>query len=123
MIKHRLKMGLRETYARVLFHTGLHALVNRVMPRRLTILAGHCVSPGAGDPPWPGGEHLPGDMKISREKLERIVGWFAGRYEMCTIDGGVGALQGRGGRSLVALSMESESMRIAHSLVAGLGPG
>jgi peptidoglycan/xylan/chitin deacetylase (PgdA/CDA1 family) len=107
MIKHKLKMGLRETYARVLFHTGLHALVNKVMPRRLTILAGHCVAPGAGDPPWPGGEHLPGDMKIAREKLEHIVGWFAKRYEMVTIDDGVRSVDnGGGGRSLVALSMD-----------------
>ena len=44
-MKHRLKMWLREAWARLLYHTGLHALVNRVMPVRLTILAGHCVAP------------------------------------------------------------------------------
>ena len=118
MLKHRLKMGLREAYARLLFHTGLHALVDRWMPRRLTILAGHCVAPGPGDPPWPGGEHLPGDMKIGREKLERIVSWFQGRYRVCNIAAGVEALAAEtatgssgtgahgGGRSLLALSMD-----------------
>lgn len=106
MWKHRLKMSLREAYARVLFHTGLHAVVDRLMPRRLTILAGHCVAPGAGDPPWPGGEHLPPDMMIGREKLERIVTWFQGRYRVCNIAEGVDGLTQDGSTSLLALSMD-----------------
>ncbi len=99
MIKHRAKMALRELYARLLFHSGLHALVNRIMPRRLTILAGHRVGPA--------GEHLPGDMKIGSEELERLLGWFAARYDMCTIEAGARALaSAESGRSLVALSMD-----------------
>lgn len=109
MLKHRLKMTLRELYARLLFHTGLHAVVDRIMPRRLTILAGHCVAPGPGDPAWPGGDHLPPDMKIGREKLERIVTWFQRRYRVCNIADGVAAMRdgGAGERaSLLALSMD-----------------
>jgi len=106
MLKHRLKMTLREAYARLLFHTGLHALVNRMMPRRLTILAGHCVAPGPGDPAWPGGEHLPPDMMIGRERLERIVTWFQGRYRVCSIGEGVDAIAADGEQSLLALSMD-----------------
>ena len=39
-LKHQLKGTLREVYARVLYHTGLHALVDRLQPRRMTILFG-----------------------------------------------------------------------------------
>ena len=39
-MKHRLKMLLRETWARLLFHTGLWVVVDRIAPRRLLILAG-----------------------------------------------------------------------------------
>ena len=75
--KHRLKLALRGVYARILFHSGLHAVVDRLMPPRLVILAGHCVRPAEG--PWPAGEHLPPDMAISDAKLERIVHWLARR--------------------------------------------
>ena len=103
--KHRLKMKLREAYARVLFHTGLHALVDKLMPRRLTILAGHCVRPASGN--WPAGEHLPPDMAIGEENLERILRWFQARYELVTVGAGVAALDGAAkGRSLLALSFD-----------------
>jgi peptidoglycan/xylan/chitin deacetylase (PgdA/CDA1 family) len=105
VLKHKLKNLLREAYARLLFHTGLHALVDRLMPRRLTILCGHCVEPKAGR--WEGGAHLPADMKIAEERLERIVAWIKRRYRMCTIAEGVLALaEGGDGRSLVALSVD-----------------
>ena len=68
-LKHRIKVLLREVYARTLFHTGLWALVDRVMPVRLTILAGHCVAPGSALK----GGHLPADMQISEASLERIL--------------------------------------------------
>ena len=63
VLKHKLKNLVREVYARLLFHTGLHALVDRLMPRRLTILCGHCVEPRRG---FEGSAHLPADMKASR---------------------------------------------------------
>ena len=102
MIKHKLKMGLRGAWARLLFHSGLHAVVDRVMPPRLTILAGHRVSKGSD-----GAAHLPADMTISGARLERIVGWFARRYRFCTVGEGARALRNGGlKRSLVALSFD-----------------
>lgn len=100
-MKHKLKLFLRDAYARVLFHTGLHALVDRVMPRRWTILAGHCV----GEPPGPG-DVLARDMKIRPEKLERILRWLAARYDLVTVREGARRIAGEGGRSLVSLSMD-----------------
>ena len=101
MGKHELKLFLRRAYARTLFHTGLHAVVNRVMPRRMTILFGHCVE----EPSVNG--FLPKDMKIRGERLERILAWFGRRYDLVTIGGGLAALEGGAeGRSLVALSMD-----------------
>ena len=98
-MKHRLKLWLREAYARLLFHTGLHALVDRAMPRRLLILAGHCVTA-------PSNARLPKDMKIAGEKLERILGWLALRYEVTTVGQAWRRLREPGRRSLVALSMD-----------------
>lgn len=100
-IKHQLKQGLREVYARLLFHTGLHAVVDRLMPRRMTILFGHCV-----DNPACNG-FLPRDMKIEADSLRRILGWFRGRYELTTIHSGFERLQGEAkGPSIVALSVD-----------------
>jgi peptidoglycan/xylan/chitin deacetylase (PgdA/CDA1 family) len=105
--KHRIKVALREVYARALFHGGLHALVNRLMPPRLTILAGHCVGPTGGDKSWPAGEHLPDDMKISAGKLEHILRWFKRRYELVTVREGVARIEGgKLAHSVVALSMD-----------------
>jgi peptidoglycan/xylan/chitin deacetylase (PgdA/CDA1 family) len=105
MLKHKLKRLLREAYARLLFHTGLHAVVDRLMPRRLTILCGHCVEPRAGG--WEGGAHLPADMKIAEERLEAIIAWMKRRYRMCTIGEGVRELaESAEGPSLVALSVD-----------------
>ena len=100
-MKHRLKLFLRRAWARVLFHTGLHALVNRLMPRRLTILFGHCV-----DEPACNG-FLPPDMKIGRAKLDGLLDWFGKRYELATIGAGIESVAGSAdGRSVVALSMD-----------------
>lgn len=100
MLKHRLKLFLRGAYARLLFHTGLHGLVDRLMPRRLTILFGHCVA----DPEING--FLPPDMKIRAERLEALLRWFAARYELVTIGEGVRRLAEPGKQSLLALSMD-----------------
>lgn len=103
--KHKLKRALREGYARLLFHTGLCALVDKLMPPRLTILAGHCVRPASGE--WPAGEHLPADMSIAEGKLESFVRWFGARFELVSVGAGVARLdQGLRGKSLVALSMD-----------------
>jgi peptidoglycan/xylan/chitin deacetylase (PgdA/CDA1 family) len=100
-MKHRLKLLLRSAYARALYHLGLHALVNRLMPPRLTILAGHCV-----DAP----EHnafLPKDMKIRAETLEALLRWFMRRgYGLCTVGDGVARLSNGAKQSLLALSMD-----------------
>ena len=99
-MKHKIKLLLRELYARVLFHTGLHALVNRLMPRRLTVLFGHCVA----QPDCNG--FLPGDMKISDAKLGRIVDWFAQRYDFRPLSEAFDGVANGGARSAVALTMD-----------------
>ncbi|MCC6407279.1 MAG: polysaccharide deacetylase family protein [Planctomycetes bacterium] len=119
-MKHKLKLAAREFYARVLFHTGLHAVVNAVMPRRLTILAGHCVSPS------PSSEHLPSEMKIDVHALESILAWFKARYDVCTIGTGVEKLRQGGGKSLVALSMDDgyrDNHRVMQPMLQKLGVG
>lgn len=101
-MKHRLKLFLRASYARLLFHTGLASLVDRWMPPRLTILAGHCVTA-------PSNARLPKDMKIEGAKLERMLGWLGRRYELTTVGEGVRRIQnGSTGkrRNLLALSMD-----------------
>ncbi len=99
-MKHRIKNILRELYARFLFHTGLHAVLSRLMPRRLTILAGHCV-----DDPEVNGDLAP-DMRISLAKLERLLRFLGAHHELCTVGEGVERLARGSGRSLVALSMD-----------------
>jgi peptidoglycan/xylan/chitin deacetylase (PgdA/CDA1 family) len=97
--KHKIKLLARDAWARLLYHTGLHRLVDRAMPRRLTILAGHCVSAPCND-------RLPGDMKIPGERLERILAFFARHYEVTSVGAGVRRIAEPGGKSLVALSMD-----------------
>ena len=99
-MKHRLKMLMRSAWARLLYHSGLHRLVDRVMPRRLLILAGHCVDSPAHN------SHLPVEMKIDGERLERLLRWLGARYELCTVARGWEEVQRGGGRSLVALTMD-----------------
>lgn len=99
-MKHRIKLLLRDLYARLLYFTGLDRLVDRWMPPRLTILAGHCVAEPAvnGD--------LPSDMKISPERLATILSRLGARYELCTVGQGVQRLDAGPSRSMVALSMD-----------------
>ena len=98
-VKHRLKLFLRGAWARILFHTRLERLVDRVMPRRLTILAGHCVTA-------PSNVRLPKDMKIAEAKLERMLRWLASRYEVAPVGRALERLEDGGGKSLLALSMD-----------------
>ncbi len=100
-MKHQIKNTLRKLYACALFYTGAHRLVSRLMPRRLTILCGHCV-----DEPRLNGD-LPADMRVSQAKLRRMLGWFAKRYQMCTLSEGLESIaRGGAGRSLLALTMD-----------------
>lgn len=98
-IRHQLKRALRELYARFLYHSGAHALVNRVMPRRLLVLAGHCVAE-------PGNAPLGPNMRIGGAELERLLGWFAKRYEVLPIGPALERLEQPGKRSLVALTLD-----------------
>lgn len=104
-MKHKLKQTARELYARVLFHSGLHALVNRLVSPRLVILAGHCVAPERGE--HKAGAHLPPDMTIQGARLRAWIAWFARRYEVVTVGQGVAALDAGGPpRTQVAFSFD-----------------
>lgn len=100
MLKHRLKIFLRTAWAHLLFHTGLHRLVSRLMPRRLTILAGHCVEHSSN-------VSLPPDMKISAAKLAGILDWLRRHHDLVSVSEGWQRLQREGrGPSMVALTMD-----------------
>ncbi len=98
-LKHKLKLILRVFWARFLFHTGLHALVSRFLPPRLTILAGHCVKSSSN-------EFLPGDMKIEAARLAAILDWLGRRFELVSVGEGWRQLRGGTKHSMVALSMD-----------------
>ncbi len=98
-IRHQLKQVLRELYARLLFHSGAHRLLDRCMPRRLLVLAGHCVSTHEN-------VQLGPHMRIDGERLERILAWFARRYEVLELGRALERLEQPGKRSLVALTMD-----------------
>jgi peptidoglycan/xylan/chitin deacetylase (PgdA/CDA1 family) len=97
--KHRIKLFLRETLARVLWHTRLDALVDRVAPRRLVVLAGHCVSA-------PSNARLARDMKVGAADLEALLTRLGRRYELLGVGDGWRRIRERGSRSVVALSMD-----------------
>lgn len=98
--KHTAKRWLREAYARVLWHSGLWRVLDRLTPPRLLILASHCVDDGGGGP-WP-----PADMRIGAAKLERILTVLGRRFQMVTVGEGVQVLEAGPERSMVALSMD-----------------
>jgi peptidoglycan/xylan/chitin deacetylase (PgdA/CDA1 family) len=97
--KHKLKLLARKAWARFLFHTGTHRLIDKLQPRRLTILAGHCVRA-------PSSSSLPPDMTIEGAKLEHLLSWLKRRYDIVTVGDGVEKLATTTPRSLVALSMD-----------------
>jgi peptidoglycan/xylan/chitin deacetylase (PgdA/CDA1 family) len=98
-MKHRLKMFLRELIARLVYHTPLWRLCDLLAPRRLLILAGHCVEA-------PSNAFLPPDMKIREETLEGVLVWLNRRFKATRVAEGWAALQGGSGESLFALSMD-----------------
>lgn len=99
IVKHKLKMFLREAVARLVFHTPLWRLCDLLAPRRLVILAGHCVEA-------PSNEFLPPDMKIREETLERILRWLGRSLEGVRVADGWRRLSEGRGKSLFALSMD-----------------
>lgn len=100
-MKHKLKLLGRDLYARVLYYSGLWRLVDRLMPRRLLILAGHCVT----DEECNG--CLPSDMKLDGERLEAWLRKFGQRFRLVSVQDGVAGLAELGQRrSMVALSMD-----------------
>ncbi len=98
-IRHQLKKIVREVYARLLFHSGAHRLLDRCMPRRLLVLAGHCVS-------TPDNAQLGPNMRIDAAELERILAWFARRYEVLDVHRALERLEQPGRKSLVALTLD-----------------
>ncbi|MBL8862868.1 MAG: polysaccharide deacetylase family protein [Planctomycetes bacterium] len=99
-LKHRIKRAAGDAYARVLFHTGLHAVVDALTPRRMLVLAGHCVSA-------PTCATLPKDMQIRAADLERILAWLARRYDVVTLAEGLRRIEsGAGRRSVAVLTMD-----------------
>ncbi|MCH2106270.1 MAG: polysaccharide deacetylase family protein [Planctomycetes bacterium] len=98
-MKHKLKMLLRELVARAVYHTPLWRLCDLLAPRRLVILAGHCVEA-------PSNDFLPPEMKIREETLEEILGWLNRRFEGVRVADGWRRLGEGGGKSLFALSMD-----------------
>jgi peptidoglycan/xylan/chitin deacetylase (PgdA/CDA1 family) len=100
-VKHQAKQLFRDLYARALYYSGLHAVVNRMMPKRFTILLGHCLEASEVN----GG--LPADMKISAGKLRPMLTWLNKRYSMGTLSSSLEALSSSAnGPSLVALTMD-----------------
>jgi peptidoglycan/xylan/chitin deacetylase (PgdA/CDA1 family) len=100
-LRHRLKRGLCNVYARLLWHTGLARLVDRWSAPRLTILYGHCV-----DDPAVNGQLAP-EMRLSEARLEHLLRTLGKRFDLVTIGEGMARLaRGDARRSMVALSMD-----------------
>lgn len=100
-MKHRLKLIVRALYARLVAYTALGAWTNRRTPRRLTILAGHCVTCDEHN------QFLPKDMKIAGPKLKALLVRLGRDCELVTVAEGMRRLAaGDAGRSMVALTMD-----------------
>lgn len=118
MSKHKLKLALRDAWARLLWGTGLHALVQRLSAPRVLVLAGHCVSA-------PSNASLSKDMKIRAADLERILAAFARRYDLLTMREASERLRaGELERSAVVLTMDDgyvDNLTHLDPLLARLG--
>lgn len=100
-MKHRLKMFVRSAWAQLVAHTPLGAWTDRRAPRRLTILAGHCVTSDAHN------GFLPKDMKIEAVKLRALLRRLGKHCDLVTVEEGLKRLaSGAPGRSMVALTMD-----------------
>lgn len=101
MLKHRLKTTLRWLWAQALYRTGLWRVTNALMPRRLLVLAGHCIEDPAVN------ADLPADMKLSEASATALLGALTRRFQPVTVAEGWENLQSAAaGRSMVALSMD-----------------
>ena len=98
-MKHKLKMLLRELVARAVYHTPLWRLCDLLAPKRMVILAGHCVEAASND-------FLPPEMKIREETLASILSWLKERFDGVRVADGWRRLNEGGGKSLFALSMD-----------------
>ena len=100
-LQHRLKLALRDAFARVVWYSGLTRLTDRLVPPRLTILYGHCVADEAVN-----GDLAP-EMKLSEARLEELLRSLGRRFDFVTIGEGMARLAaGTARRSMVALSMD-----------------
>jgi len=98
--RHRFKRLTRDTYSALFVYSGLAKfLANRGGPR-LLILAGHSVDAGESS------DGLPADLKISPDRLERLLRRLSRYARWVTVGEGVGELKNGSGRGLVALSMD-----------------
>ena len=101
MGKHILKQFLIQAWARFLYHTGAWRLINRLTPRRLLILAGHCVDDSQVN------AGLPSHLRIEPGHLEFLLGGLGRRFALNHVTGGLAVLSdSRGPRGTVALSMD-----------------
>lgn len=100
-MKHRVKMWARDAWARLVARTFVGRFTNRRVPRRLTILTGHCVTSDELN------GFLPGDMKIRRETLKALLERVRRDCDLVTVSEGLRRLaSGESGRSMVALTMD-----------------
>ncbi len=98
--KHTLKRALRNTYAWLLVRSGLWRLTDRLVPRRMLVLAGHCVDDAEVN------ADLPADMRISPERLEELLARLGRRFRLVSLAEGLADLDSGTGGSLVALTMD-----------------
>lgn len=121
MSKHHLKQIVAHSWAGFLFWTGAWRVVNRLAPRRLLILAGHCV-----DDPEVNGD-LPRHLRIQPSHLERLLRGLSRHFPAQTVGAGLAALSDpQGPRGSVALSMDDgyrDNLTVLPGVLAQTGAG
>jgi len=120
--KHTLKQSLRGGFARLFALRPVWHLVDRLAPRRMLILFGHCVDDTLYD-----GVLTP-DMCLSQARFVEVVDALRARgAELGTIGSRWDQLQaGSGARSQVAISMDDgyhDNARVMTPLLAARGLG
>jgi peptidoglycan/xylan/chitin deacetylase (PgdA/CDA1 family) len=102
MLKHKLKMGLKNTLASAGLATGAWRLANRLGSRgRVTILTLHCV----GHPK--GSDYLPPYMKLSEEHFDFMLATLSRSFEMISLKEALDRLEaGAMGRNAVVLTLD-----------------
>ncbi|HJO26990.1 MAG TPA: polysaccharide deacetylase family protein [Planctomycetota bacterium] len=120
-LKHRLKLVLREVWARLLWHTPLWRITDRLAAPRLVILAGHALAGATSRVAAPSGATsrgaaskgavgvLSGEMAVEPAFLGRLVAALKRRHAFHTVSGALAALEAAAPgtrRGLVALSFD-----------------